>query len=144
MKDILNKRIKPYAIYILPWFIVANAILVSYSFYKDARTQVSNADLLNAKPVTKQEIRSFLESINPEILKRIDEGQTEIHIAICSYKCKDLKDLSKRLDFDNYLRYKPTGDVCMGCDRLKDYILDLERCGQKDGHYFYPKDALRK
>lgn len=93
---------------------------------------------------TKQDIRTFLESMNREIIQRIDTRQTEIHVLISIPKQIELKDLSKRPDFDKFLSCTPTGDICIACDHLKDFIMDLSQAGEKDGYYLHPKDALIK
>ena len=72
--------------------IVSLAIVAPYKICKDqkqeierlkseltAQKQSSNPDI---KPVTQQEIRTFLEIINPQILQEIDNGQNHLHVLV--------------------------------------------------------------
>jgi hypothetical protein len=41
MNNFVKKWIRPYALYIFPWFIVVSVILTSYSMYKDAHQDIN-------------------------------------------------------------------------------------------------------
>ena len=102
---------------------------------------------------TKHDIRTFLESINPAILQKIDTGQKEIPVFISVPKQIKLSDLSERSDFNKFLSFKQSGYAKgsgvvemtrNGVDPTKDFIKELDQRGHMDGYYLYPKDALIK
>jgi len=93
---------------------------------------------------TKHDIRTFLESINPVILQKIDTGQKEIHVLISIPKQMKLSDLSERSDFSKFLSFKRSGDVSLGGGQINGFINELNQNGAMDGYYLYPKDALVK
>jgi hypothetical protein len=108
--------------------------------------QPNSIDVTNITPVTKQEIRTFLESINPEILQRIDLGQKKILVCISTQDTVKLSNLSERVDFDKYLSVKQITFEDDSND-LGDPNISIENdeyLWVNNGHYLYPQDALRK
>jgi hypothetical protein len=136
MKD----TIKPYRITILLGFILISVMLTSYSLYENKPT------VQNAKTDTKQDIRFLLESINPEILQKIDTKQKEIRILISIPNEVELKGLSKRPDFNKFLSFKQCqcGDIKDSNSYVKNYINELNDDSWRVGYCLYPKDALIK
>jgi hypothetical protein len=109
MKVIL-KRMKFYALYILPWFIMVSVILTSYSMYENKQQQINGLqeqiDNINTQTdaKTKQDIRNFLEAVNPEILHRIDSGAGIIAVRIDLWAENRLKALRENCpNFNKYL-----------------------------------------
>ena len=137
LKTFLEKYRKPYASYVFPWFIVTSVILASYAFYEEAHRQTP-------KPVTKQEIRTFLESINPDILKMLDAEQEAIHVFMSIPTQIEFIELSKRPDFNKFSSIKKSGAKCIGGKPETGIIKESGENGYMDGYYFYPKDALIK
>ena len=109
-----------------------------------AQKQTPNTDTINVKPVTKQEIRAFLESINTEILQRIDGRQKEMHVLMSDSKRAKLIELSERPDFNKFLDIKKSGAHCIGGAPESGFIKEFGENGAMVGCYLYPKDALIK
>jgi hypothetical protein len=124
---------------ILFGFVFISAILTSYSMYKKQQQKIEELQndskpTRNSKTNTKQEIRDFLESLNPEILQRIDAKEKVIVIHADIETQTGLIMLSKLPDFDKYLSFeKPRfyESYALNCEPMKIYHL----C---------PKDALIK
>lgn len=87
-----------------------------------------------AKSDIKQEIRNFLESIDPTILQRIDAKEKEIFISTNSYQSNKLMQLSEHSDFDEFLSF----------EKEKSGVIFSSRQGTITGYHLYPKDALIK
>ena len=152
----------PYRLLIILGLLFISVILTSYSMYTnkerrnvdlqkeittlqndllDAQKQAQTAPITTIKPVTKQEIRVFLESINPEILRKIDIRQKEIPILIGAVKQVKLSNLSERPDFKNFLSFtRGYGSVVGGGSN--GYIDELGESGMKSRYILCPKDAL--
>jgi len=95
--------------------------------------------------ISKQDIRSFLESINPEILQKIDAEQKEIHIFISQPKQMKLVDLSTYPNFYNFLSFQRIGyDITSSDDHMDGFINELGQNNEMYGYYLYPRDALKK
>jgi hypothetical protein len=112
-------------------FFIATFIIAPFIQHHEREMAVIN---------TKQDIRTFLESINPEILRKVDTGQKEIHVLISIPKQMKLSDLSERSDFSKFLFFKRSGDVSLGGGQIN----ELNQNGAMDGYYLYPKDTLVK
>ncbi len=111
---------------------------------RDAQKQNGSGNA--AKTDTKQDIRTFLEDINSEILQKVDAGQKRILISVSIPKQIELLGLSKQhLDFSNYLSFRQIGpnddineaDLTNRIDEKNDY-------GWKQACFLFPKDALKK
>jgi hypothetical protein len=90
---------------------------------KDGNTQ---------KPVTREEVRTFFESIAPEILQEIDAKQKEIRVDMSILQEIKFIELSERPDFGKYLSFtKEDGSYTWNCVQMTVY-------------YIFPKDALIK
>jgi hypothetical protein len=85
----------------------------------------------------KQDIRSFFESIDPNILKKIDAGQKEFHISITDSEQTKLLNLSKYPDFDKFLSFEQIEGVIT-------FVGGKNRTGVGGEYVFSPKDALIK
>lgn len=136
-------KIRPYILHIFPWFILISVILTSYSMYADKQEQINK--LQNAKSVTKLEIQDFLDFVHPWILKKIDKGQREMHIGLCTSTQIRLIELSKRPDFDKFLSIRKSGKQS---STYKTSVDDdfIQEYGKEEnyleGYYFIIKDAL--
>jgi hypothetical protein len=115
---------------ILLGFIFISILLTFYSTYKKQQRKI---DELGGIKDTKQEIRNFLESINPKILEMVNNGQKEILLSINIPNEVELIRLSKLPDFDKFLLFEKYG--------FGDYMLN---CTPFVGYRLYPKDALIK
>ncbi|MGB8225511.1 MAG: hypothetical protein WCE45_01395 [Sedimentisphaerales bacterium] len=149
-------------------FIGGIIIFFAYSSFvlpaKDAQISLLQAEIaklskeksvnnINA-PVTKQEMRSFLESVNPEILKMVDAKQREIYVLFSDPTRKGFFDLANRPDFNKFLSHRKTDDTFLGEQQIvrhkRDvndsnyYINELGQYGIREGYCLYPKDALIK
>jgi hypothetical protein len=105
-------------------FLIA-AIFVAPFIKDEKKKTISN------KGDIKQQIRAFLEALNPEILQRIDTGRKEIEIELLAREIHILMRLSEHLDFDKFLRFEETGGTVY-----------RER-GRLTIYRIYPKDALK-
>jgi hypothetical protein len=128
----------PWRLLILLGFIFISVILTSYSMYKKYH-QAAKTDI-------KQEIRTFLESINPLILQKIDAGEKEIIVSIIPDTHIKLVSLSQqKTDFDKFLSFEWSGYVSGKCDSI---IEDLSPTGhirpETTEYYLHPKDVLKK
>ena len=88
-------------------FIIATFLVAPFLKDKSNKQEISELkrDLTAPKQTlnTKQDIRNFLEAVNPEILQRIDAGQTLIPIRLSFTAEERLKKLSKQPDFNKFL-----------------------------------------
>lgn len=119
-------------------FLVATFLVAPFLHYRDNVVIPMN---------TKQGLRTFLESVNPEILQRIDKGGTEILTILSASSHVKLVNLSEQPDFNNYLSFKHIGDEENDFNDFEDPNVFVE--GDKmhiwtQAYYFYPKDALVK
>lgn len=105
--------------------------------------QIPNTDTINTKPVTKQELRTFLEDINREILQGID-SRKDMHVLMGIPTQIRLIELSKRPDFDKFLYIQKSGAHCIGNMPEVGLIKEVGETGYMDGYYLVPKDALIK
>ena len=123
-------------LFLLMGFTIS-VILTSYSMYQEA----------SIKPVTKQEIRTLLESINPAILSKIDKGQKKILVPINTYKLVKLTSLSENPNFGKYLSFKQVNRDD-NFNNFKDPNIFVEindfSWSWCQTYYLYPKDALVK
>lgn len=91
----------------------------------------------------KQELRTLLESISPEVLQSIDTGQKEIPVQLGITTQVKLSELLKHPDCDNYLSFKKGGGTTMGGAGRSGFITEpgesLTCCC-----WLYPKDAIIK
>jgi hypothetical protein len=142
-KKILESIPWSYRLLIVLGLLFISVILTSYSMYENKQLQINEliANTTNVKPVTKQEIRSFLEDVNSEILQKIDTGRKEIRILISIPKEVKLLNLSERLDFNKFLSFKQC--QCDDVHSSKDYIIELNDLSWKVGYCLYAKDALK-
>ncbi len=119
-------------------------IVTSYFMYTSQQQKIEK--LLGVKQDIKQEIRTCLESINPEILQRIDAGRKKILVCISMQDAVKLSNLSERVDFDKYLSFRQAtleGDF-NGLEDPNIFIENVKYMWVSNGHYLYPKDALIK
>jgi hypothetical protein len=93
---------------------------------------------------TKQAIRSFLESLRPDVLAKVDAGEKQIGVWLGSVNQTKLSTLSERPWFDSFLSFKKTKQmwIIMGEAQMGDFIRPTGEDGTLIGHYLYPKDSL--
>lgn len=117
--------------------------ITSYSMYTDQQKKIE--ENVKAKQDIRQKIRSCLESIDPEILRRIDAGRKEILVCIGTQDAVKLSNLSERGDFDEYLSFRQVTlkDDFSALEDPNIYIENDKYVWVSEGHYLYPKDALR-
>lgn len=136
MKNSLLNAIKSYRIVIFLVFILISVILTAYSFYK----QIPNVDI-------KQEIRTLLESINPEILSKIDKGRAKILVPISPTKLVKLTNLSENPNFNKYLSVEQfTRKDDFNDFKDPNILVDVNDFDWfwNNTYYLCPKDALIK
>jgi hypothetical protein len=136
-----------YAKFLLP----SKDELINLLREENKKLKSKNSD--TQKPITKQEIRTFLESINPEILEMVDKGEKKIFMVIGGRKEAELAIISSRPDFNKYLSVEKTdythweGEskiLTWEYEIKKEYIIELEHRGQAEGYCLSPKDALKE
>jgi len=107
---------------------------------------------------TKQDIRTFLEIVNPKILTKVDAGQEEIHVYLGASSQAKLKNLSELPNFAKFLSFNQVNRTMQGINydgndpdiisavkqALGDFIPELNEQGFAQGYCLYPKDALRQ
>jgi energy-coupling factor transporter transmembrane protein EcfT len=95
----------------------------------------------NTPTTTKQDIRTFLESVNPEILRKIDRGQQHIHISMSIPKEVTLLALAEHSDFGKFLAIKKDlGDA----SDPNEWINEVNDQSWRVVYLLCPKDALIK
>jgi hypothetical protein len=148
MKQKLGAASWPGRLLIILGFLYISTIITSYKMYtrqQQTITKLQETQTLK-KQDTKQEIRTFLESINPEILRRIDKGQEEILTYIKANYVK-LAILSEHPDFEKYLSFRHINndkDDFTDFDDPNIFIDGDVHFSWIDAYYLYPKDALIK
>ena len=151
MKNQLEKiRPWPYGLLIFLGLILISIILTSYSMYESKQQQIKvlQKQIFDPNTInTKQEIRTLLESINPEILRRIYAGQKKILTTLSTPNEVKLSNLSERPDFEKYLSFKQINNEKDDFNDFEDPNIFIE--GDKyfsweQAYYHYPKDALIK
>ncbi|MGA2173228.1 MAG: hypothetical protein ABSG82_09525 [Sedimentisphaerales bacterium] len=137
-KKILEAVPWSYRFLIILGLLFVSVTLTSYSIYK----KIPNVD-------TKQEIRIFLKSIDPNILQMIDAGKKEIHIFISKPKIMKLFDLYTYPDFNKFLSFQRSGDTNVEGNQKDDFINELPPPGDisplyayLEGYYLFPKPPL--
>ena len=138
----------PYRLLIILVLLFISTICTSYSMYTGQQQTITKLQERQAlrRQDTKQEIRTCLESINPEILQRVDAGRKKILVCINTQDVVRLSNLSERVDFDKYLSFRQV-TLEDNLNELEDpniYIEKGEYIWVNNGHYLYPKDALMR
>jgi hypothetical protein len=94
---------------------------------------------------TKQDIRTILESVNPEILRQIDAGSPSVKVLISSMHRTKLAMLSDRPSFSKYLSFGAPDAVVVGARNiLGGYLNDIGDESDQNAMMLLPKDALKK
>lgn len=90
-------------------------------------------------------LRGLLDHINPEIIYRIDSGQTTVSIMIGMPKLMMLQQLATEPNFNTYLQLQSTGSVIMGGtgNRIGNAINDIDE-GFMQGFLLHISEGLRK
>jgi hypothetical protein len=151
VKTFIEKHRKTYAFYAFPWFILISVIITSYSMNEDKQQQITNlqktqnkiSNTDTQKTITKQDMRTFLESINPTILQAIDNGEKEINVCLGTIKEAKFIELSGHPDFDKFLSFKQIQGTTVGKNR-PGFITESGQQGIMNNYCLYPKDALVK
>src|SRR5665213_1170471 len=125
---------------------IGNGQSVAISGNSAPVTQVNNFAQTPTSPQnTKQDLRTFLESLNPEILKDIDSGQSEIEVFIGTVSQMKLSNFSERQNFKSYLSFKQTSNILQGSsNKIGNSLNEVGEEGVMTGFILYPKDALKK
>jgi len=149
MKQRLEIVSWPCRLLIILVLIYISTIFTSYSIYKVQRGTITKLQEAQAQKEqdTKQKIRTLLDSISPEILRRIEAGQKKILTTLGTADEVKLSNLSESADFSKYLSFKKITREDDFNDfedpnifiKGADYFYNWE-----NGHYLYPKDALIK
>jgi hypothetical protein len=128
------------------WGSVCSIMGFLYLFLPSHPSASPQPSLLAGSRDIKQEIRTLLETINPEILRRVDLGSNRINVMIGQIHATQLASLSSQERFSKYLEFKQTGGTMMASHnvRLGDYLNDETESSMMVGHTLYPKDALKK
>ena len=93
---------------------------------------------------TKEDIRSFLKKVNPQIVTMIDNGWPEIGVFLGAPSEVRLSDLSEREDFKKYLSFKKgTSLMTGGGNKMGNYLNEEGEEGLMTSFILYPKDSLR-
>ena len=93
----------------------------------------------------KQEIRTFLERVDPEVLKLVDAGQPEIKVMLSTVSESRLYSLAERQGFNKYMAARRTATWSLGSDnKFPGFINELGAAGAMSGYALYPKDALKR
>ena len=109
---------------------VITVILTSIKVFWPAKPGDTNEQTV--KPVTKQEIRTFLESVDENILRAIDSEIKKFDVRLKTIEQVKLNELSEHPDFKKYLTFEDTGEIGFG------------KAGTSVKYILYPKDALIK
>ena len=116
-------------------FLIAAVFIAPFLKYQNRENEPIDRD-------TRKEIRTLLESVNPEILKRIDEGQKEIPVRFNTIAQVKLSELSNHQDFYRFLDFKKTGSIVSGANYTGSFIGEPNEISFTECYYLYPKDAL--
>lgn len=110
---------------------------------------INNVQQIIQEHHTKQEIRSFFNSVDSEILQKIDAGQKEIPVLISISKERELAALTTYSNFYNFLYVQKSDDdgYVVESNELPSkksgpQIIDLRPTHYR--YYLYPKDNLVK
>ncbi len=120
--------------------------IAPYTIHQNQQQQIIELQKREEVAMTsKQDIRSFLESINPEILKKIDVGQKEIRIFIGKPNAMKLVDFSTYPNFYKFLFFQQSDDKTFP-DLPKDGFINQLDANEVwlYGYYLYPRDAIKK
>jgi hypothetical protein len=100
------------------------------------------AALMPQKTDPKQQIRSILEQIHPQVLQLVDAGQRQIAVMISQNHLMKLQSIP---DLANFIEMQPDGSVSMGGNnQIGGHIMDQEDPSYKSGFVLMAKDSLRK
>ena len=97
----------------------------------------------------KQEIQLRLQKINPEILDRINAGETHIPVMINAVNLQPLLSLADHNSFNNFLELEGTGARFQGVveggghAQIGNHLNDLNQRGILDGYVLVIKPSLR-
>lgn len=147
--------------FIVGIIIGGGAILFLYSYFvlpgKDAQisllqtlTDGQKQNSSDAKTDTKQDIRTFLESISPQILVKINAKEKKIGAWLGPINEGKLLTLAERAEFKNFLSFKKGSNVWTvtgagtGGEEHYGLIRGVRESGTLVDYYLYPKDALIK
>jgi hypothetical protein len=97
----------------------------------------------------KAQIRAVLARINPEILRRIDQGQKKVPVMINTMKLQTLLQLSNHPGYPKFIQLQGTGSQFRGVNRggtaqIGNNLNDVDQSGALDGYVLLIGDALRE
>jgi|CZKV01.1.fsa_nt_gi hypothetical protein len=106
--------------------------------FRDAFTSktLSEAEL-------KKYLRVFLESVNSEILYRVDAGNKQIGIFLGDVSESKLTMLSKQPNFSKFLTFERGSNVIIGNGSIGDFLKEKNVDGTMTDFVFSPKYSLR-
>jgi hypothetical protein len=125
-------------------FLVATFLVAPFLESESDKSKLkdaSSSQQQTANIKTKQDIRTFLEAINPQILKKIDVGELVIPILIGWKAHIRLQTLSGYPDFGKFLSYHKAEGYEL---KMDNYIKELNDDFLEEKYIFNPKDALIK
>lgn len=111
---------------------------------QSSQPQLQSENTINIK----QEIRTFLESISPQILDKIDAKEKKIRIWLSSTSENKLSRLAEHTDFENFLSFEKANKNMVLYENLEGdfngFLKGRNETGLLEGYYLSPKDALVK
>jgi len=113
---------------------------------QSSQLQLRSENTINIK----QEIRTFLESISPRILDKIDSKEKKIGVWLGSISENKLSRLAEHTDFAKFLSFEKGNNIWVmtgkgtGKEEKDGLIRGVQESGTLMDYYLYPKDALIK
>jgi hypothetical protein len=115
----------------------------TFNIQGDQVTIIQNA-ATDTRPL-KDQIREYLSTVNPEILRALDSGAPSSAVMINAAHLSRLAELQKRSDLADYLIVEPTGSTMMGAhNRIGGYINDVVDVGTLQGFQLTFLPRLRR
>jgi hypothetical protein len=128
--------------------LIVRLITAPYAMHAEDQKTIADLKKIVEKKEqdTKQDIRSFLESLHPDVLAKVDAGEKQIGVWLGPVNQTKLATLSERQGFSALLSVKSTNQIWMTAGEAQrgDFIRPTGENGTLVGYYLYPKDALIK
>ena len=84
------------------------------SLYREVKRRTAAGKLTLATKPLRSRLRELLYTINPQILRRIDEGQKHVEVMISLPNLISLQQLQGEPGFEDLLGIRPTGSTIAG------------------------------
>lgn len=139
-----------YACYRIPVMADHIGLLQDRLSATDKQSSKDGTPSVNRVADTRQAIRTFLESISPRILDKVDAKDRNIGVWLGSTSEAKLNELSGLAGFADYLSFEKGDDIWIvfgpgtGKEEYKGLIRGVGEKGQLSGYRLHPKDALMK